>query len=55
MAEGYPELRNERVGAANGLTYAYRDTGAGQDTVPLVLLFLSFLLLAVVGKPFSLS
>jgi pimeloyl-ACP methyl ester carboxylesterase len=42
MAEGYSELPNERVGAANGIDYAYRDTGAGdgqgQDTVPLVLL-----------------
>jgi pimeloyl-ACP methyl ester carboxylesterase len=38
MAEGYSELRNERAGAANGVDYAYRDTAAGQDTVPLVLL-----------------
>ena len=38
MAEGFSELRNERVGAANGVDYAYRDTGGGQDTVPLVLL-----------------
>jgi len=38
MAKGYSELPNERVGAANGISYAYRDTGAGQDTVPLVLL-----------------
>jgi pimeloyl-ACP methyl ester carboxylesterase len=37
MATGYSELRNERVGAANGVDYAYRDTG-GEDGVPLVLL-----------------
>ena len=38
MAKGYSELPNERVGAANGIDYAYRDIGAGQDTMPLVLL-----------------
>jgi pimeloyl-ACP methyl ester carboxylesterase len=38
MAEGYSELRNERVSAANGVDYAYRDTGGGEDGVPLVLL-----------------
>jgi pimeloyl-ACP methyl ester carboxylesterase len=38
MAEGYSELRNERVSGANGVDYAYRDTGGGQDTMPLVLL-----------------
>jgi pimeloyl-ACP methyl ester carboxylesterase len=38
MTKGYSELRNERAGAANGVDYAYRDTGGGQDTVPLVLL-----------------
>jgi pimeloyl-ACP methyl ester carboxylesterase len=38
MAEGYPELPNERVSAANGIDYAYRDTGRDQDTAPLVLL-----------------
>jgi pimeloyl-ACP methyl ester carboxylesterase len=37
MAEGYAELRNERVNAANGVDYAYRDTG-GEAAVPLVLL-----------------
>jgi pimeloyl-ACP methyl ester carboxylesterase len=37
MAEGYTELANETAGAANGIDYAYRDTG-GQDGVPLVLL-----------------
>jgi pimeloyl-ACP methyl ester carboxylesterase len=36
MATGYSELRNERVSAANGVDYAYRDTGGG--AVPLVLL-----------------
>ena len=37
MAGGYAELRNELVSAANGVDYAYRDTG-GEDGVPLVLL-----------------
>jgi pimeloyl-ACP methyl ester carboxylesterase len=36
MATGYSELRNELVRAANGVGYAYRDTGG--DAVPLVLL-----------------
>src|SRR3984885_3447975 len=36
MATGYSELRNELVSAANGIDYAYRDTGS--DAVPLVLL-----------------
>jgi pimeloyl-ACP methyl ester carboxylesterase len=43
MAEGYSELANERVSAANGIEYAYRDTGGAGDgqsegAVPLVLL-----------------
>jgi hypothetical protein len=38
MAEGYPELPNERVTAANGVEYAYRDTGGGEGGLPLVLL-----------------
>ena len=38
MAKGYSELANERVGAANGVEYAYRNTGGGEDGVPLVLL-----------------
>ena len=39
MAEGYSELANERVSAANGIEYAYRDTGGGgAGAVPLVLL-----------------
>src|SRR5271166_559240 len=37
MAKSYSELANERVSAANGVDYAYRDTG-GEDAVPLVLL-----------------
>jgi hypothetical protein len=37
MAEGYSELANERVSAADGIGYAYRDTG-GDGGVPLVLL-----------------
>jgi pimeloyl-ACP methyl ester carboxylesterase len=38
VAEGYSGLRNERVRAANGVDYAYRDTGGDEDSVPLVLL-----------------
>ena len=39
MAEGYSELANETVSAANGIDYAYRDTGGdSEDAVPLVLL-----------------
>jgi hypothetical protein len=39
MAEGYSELANETVSAANGVDYAYRDTGSDrEDGVPLVLL-----------------
>jgi pimeloyl-ACP methyl ester carboxylesterase len=44
VAEGYAALPNERISAANGVEYAYRDTGdtgdsgAGADVVPLVLL-----------------
>ena len=37
MAEGYSALENQRVSAANGVSYAYRDTG-GTGSVPLVLL-----------------
>jgi pimeloyl-ACP methyl ester carboxylesterase len=38
MATGYSELRNELVSAANGVDYAYRDTGGGEGAMPLVLL-----------------
>ena len=39
MAERYSELANETVSAANGVDYAYRDTGGGRESgVPLVLL-----------------
>ena len=40
MAEGYAALRSDRVSAANGIEYAYRDTGdgAGPGAAPLVLL-----------------
>jgi pimeloyl-ACP methyl ester carboxylesterase len=38
MAKRYSELPNGRVSAANGIDYAYRDTGAGEGAVPLVLL-----------------
>ena len=39
MAEGYSELANETVNAANGVDYAYRDTGGGSESgLPLVLL-----------------
>src|SRR5271156_2152109 len=37
MAEGYSELANQAISAANGIDYAYRDTG-GKSGVPLVLL-----------------
>jgi pimeloyl-ACP methyl ester carboxylesterase len=36
--EGYAELPNKLVSAANGIEYAYRDTGGGEGAVPLVLL-----------------
>jgi pimeloyl-ACP methyl ester carboxylesterase len=35
---GYSDLRNEIVGAANGIDYVYRDTGGSEATVPLVML-----------------
>ena len=38
MAKGYSELANELVSAANGVDYAYRDTGGGEDELTLVLL-----------------
>ena len=38
MSRGYSELRNELVRAANGVDYAYRDTGGRESGVPLVLL-----------------
>jgi pimeloyl-ACP methyl ester carboxylesterase len=38
MAQGYSDLPNERVSAANGIEYGYRDTGGGAGTVPVVLL-----------------
>jgi pimeloyl-ACP methyl ester carboxylesterase len=38
MARRYSELPNELVTAANGVDYAYRDTGGGDGTPPLVLL-----------------
>ena len=34
----YSGLPNQRVSAANGIEYAYRDTGGGAGGVPLVLL-----------------
>ena len=34
----YSELPNTLASAANGIDYAYRDTGGGEDAVPLVLL-----------------
>jgi pimeloyl-ACP methyl ester carboxylesterase len=37
MAGEYASLPNERVTAAGGVEYAYRDTGGGAGTVPLVL------------------
>ena len=38
MATEYSALQNQRVSAANGISYAYRDTGGPPDAVPLVLL-----------------
>ncbi len=38
MGTGYAELPNELVSAANGVDYAYRDTGGGGGAIPLVLL-----------------
>ena len=37
MADGYSGLPNRQVSAANGVDYAYRDTG-GEGGLPLVLL-----------------
>jgi hypothetical protein len=36
MATGYSQLPNQQVSAANGVDYAYRDTGGGEGGVPLV-------------------
>ena len=38
MGTAYSELPNELVSAANGIDYAYRDTGGGEGAVPLALL-----------------
>ena len=38
MDAAYSKLPNELVSAANGIDYAYRDTGGGEGAVPLVLL-----------------
>ena len=38
MGTVYAELSNELVSAANGIDYAYRDTGGGEGAVPLILL-----------------
>src|SRR6516162_2615806 len=38
MANEYSQLPNELVSAANGVDYAYRDTGGGEGGLPLVLL-----------------
>jgi pimeloyl-ACP methyl ester carboxylesterase len=39
MAEGYSDLANEHISAANGIDYAYRDTGGAREgTPPLILL-----------------
>jgi pimeloyl-ACP methyl ester carboxylesterase len=38
MGTSYSELPNEMIRAGNGVDYTYRDTGGGQDAVPLVLL-----------------
>src|SRR5579863_5264470 len=38
MQHSYSELPNSLVSAANGIDYAYRDTGAADGPLPLVLL-----------------
>jgi hypothetical protein len=38
MPEPYSALPNTTIHAANGIDYAYRDTGAGEAAMPLVLL-----------------
>jgi pimeloyl-ACP methyl ester carboxylesterase len=38
MEQSYAELPNKVAGAANGISYAYRDTGGHEGTVPVVLL-----------------
>jgi pimeloyl-ACP methyl ester carboxylesterase len=38
MADGYSQLPNKLVSAANGVDYLYRDTGGGEGGPPLVLL-----------------
>jgi pimeloyl-ACP methyl ester carboxylesterase len=38
MEQSYAELPNGVVGAANGISYAYRDTGGHDGAVPVVLL-----------------
>jgi pimeloyl-ACP methyl ester carboxylesterase len=38
MPKPYSELASDVIGVANGIDYAYRDTGAVNGTVPLVLL-----------------
>jgi pimeloyl-ACP methyl ester carboxylesterase len=38
MPKPYAELGNDVIGAANGVDYTYRDTGADDGPVPLVLL-----------------
>jgi pimeloyl-ACP methyl ester carboxylesterase len=38
MADGYATSPNRHVTAANGVDHAYRDTGGGEDALPLVML-----------------
>jgi pimeloyl-ACP methyl ester carboxylesterase len=38
MATGYSGLQNDHITAANGVEYAYRDTGGGDGRLPVVLL-----------------
>ncbi|MGH3174404.1 MAG: alpha/beta fold hydrolase [Streptosporangiaceae bacterium] len=42
MAEGYSELANATVSAANGIDYAYRDTGGGREGAPPLILLQHF-------------
>jgi hypothetical protein len=43
MEQSYAELPNNAVVAANGISYAYRDTARHDAAVPLVLLQTQFL------------
>jgi pimeloyl-ACP methyl ester carboxylesterase len=42
MAEGYSDLANEHISAANGIDYAYRDTGGAREGAPPLILLQHF-------------